>query len=495
MADRSNRRKRWDLGLKPHSRSREELSSITISKRLESPEERNNEDKKEKRKRSRIQNQKKNKNKNKMDNNNNNGEDGGHSLNDDIVVSHILSRLPAKSLMRCKLVCKDWKLIIEHDLNFINLHHKHSKLRPSLFIAARPSCRSINNQGVKRWQNFESSFFSADLHFDDDDDDDLKCIAGATIHCVPRGLKSLNKVVKYLGPVRGLLCLVDSFFSVQIYNVSTGQATPWISSAVTMKWKHEGQPRCQFGFDPNTGKHKVVHLWHLNYKQLSYYLVEESYTEAPVCEVLTVGDTRWRIINDVPPCEIRRDYSAYANGSIYWIAYSESGRGRAEYSESLVAFDIGSEKFRMISIPNFTLWGEYPFPCLGLIEMDGCITVIRLKSLHSDEVRLWKFYDHEKENGTSATIGSSSGKKEVWTEVDIILPPHMKSCWDIIFHPISGKDEMILLEVYRLNLMLERNLSTPPPMVEKIGCPVASKLALKLQLSQHQQGKRIAVGK
>ncbi|CAN1327419.1 Putative F-box protein At1g32420 [Linum perenne] len=425
MADQSNRRKRWYLGLKPHSRSREELSSITISKKADRSEERNNEDKKEKRKRSRIQNQKKNKKK-KMENqkkdnqkkdNSNNGEDGGHSLNDDIVVSQILSRLPAKSLMRCKLVCKDWKLIIEHDLNFINLHHKHSQLRPSLFIAARRP--SNNNQGVKRWPSFKSSFFSADLHFDDDDD------AGG-----------------------GLLCLVDSFFAVQIYNVSTGQATPWISSAVTMKRKHEGQPRCQFGFDPNTGKHKVVHLWHVNYKQLSDYLVEESYTEAPVCEVLTVGDTRWRIIDDVPPCEIRRDFSAYANGSIYWITYSELGRGesyRSKYFESLVAFDIGSEKFRMIPIPSFTLWGEYPFPYLGLTEMDGCLTVIRIKSLRSTEVRLWKFYDHEKENGTSATIG----KKEVWTKVDIILPPHMKSCWDIIFHPVSGKDEMIL-EFYSL---------------------------------------------
>ncbi|CAN1327996.1 Putative F-box protein At1g47790 [Linum perenne] len=365
------------------------------------------------------------------DNSNNGEDDDAHCsiLDDDLVVSQILSRLPAKSLMRCKLVCKDWKSIIQHDSNFINLHHTRSQLRPSLFIAVRP--RSPNNSNNNN-NNKMRPFFSVDLHFDDGGG-----IGGTTIHRLTRGLKSPSEVFKYLGPVNGLLCIVDSLFAVQICNVSTGQATPWINSAVVMSRNHEGPPRCQFGFDPVTGKHKVLYLWHDRYK------------EAPVCEVLTVGDTRWRIIDDVPPCEIQRDYNAYVNGSIYWITFRRLGRNvpKSGHSDTLVAFDIGSEKFRMIPVPNFTLWGKYPFLFLGLIEMDGCPTVVRVNRLSGLEVKLWKFYDYGKENGTSSTTTAtiSDQKEQVWTDVDIILPS--MAYMHIYFHPISGKDKMIL-EVY-----------------------------------------------
>ncbi|CAN1809943.1 F-box protein At3g07870 [Linum perenne] len=344
MADRLNRRKRWDLGLKSH---RQEI---------------NNEDKKEKRRMRRMrrwQNQKKKKNdidnrklenqaKANEDNSNNGEDDDAHCsiLDDDLVVSQILSRLPAKSLMRCKLVCKDWKSIIQHDSNFINLHHTRSQLRPSLFIAVRPRSpnNSNNNNNNKRIHRMRP-FFSADLHFDDGGG-----IAGTTIHRITRGLKSPSEVFKYLGPVNGLLCIVDSHFAVQICNVSTGQATPWINSAVVMSRNHEGPPRCQFGFDPVTGKHKVLYLWHANYYVCRPGREQDRYKEAPVCEVLTVGDTRWRIIDDVPPCEIQRDYNAYVNGSIYWITFRRLGRNvpKSGHSDTLVAFDIGSEKFRMI---------------------------------------------------------------------------------------------------------------------------------------------------
>ncbi|KAI3940768.1 hypothetical protein MKW98_030087 [Papaver atlanticum] len=53
-------------------------------------------------------------------------------LNNDIIVSEIISRLPVKSLMRFKCVSKHWLYMIEEDSYFIDLHLTRSKARPSL---------------------------------------------------------------------------------------------------------------------------------------------------------------------------------------------------------------------------------------------------------------------------------------------------------------------------------------------------------------------------
>ncbi|CAN1189398.1 Putative F-box protein At5g52610 [Linum perenne] len=394
MADQTSKSRRWELGLRPH---REELSSI--STRTDNPEDQN------------------------KDNYNDIAEteeedDDHHSatvvvVDYDLLVSEILSRLPAKSLMRCKCVCKAWKSTIEHDSHFINLHHTRSQAHPRFFIASFPPYRCRSGEGYD-----ESSFFSADLHYNDGG-------IQASIDTVTRVPKSMHTdtAQRCLGPVRGLVCLIDAVFASQIRNVCTHQSTPWINSAAAtvMYQKLTVWPRYQFGYDPNTGKHKVVYVW-TGYK----------FKEDRFAEVLTVGDTRWRrVIDDVPQCEILGCHrSAYVNGCVYWLTGSA-----VDKSQSLLAFDIGSEKFRMIPIPSFASCPS-PCPCLRVIEMDGCITLILrvecLESRISPELKLWKFRDDH--------------DKEEWTEEDSIIIPSCisKNMGDIFFHPIPGKDQMIL---------------------------------------------------
>ncbi|CAN1755460.1 F-box protein DOR [Linum perenne] len=353
-------------------------------------------------------------------------------VDDDLLVSEILSRLPAKSLMRCKCVCKAWKSTIEHDSHFINLHHTRSQAHPRFLIAYFPP------DFCKPGEGYESSFFSADLHYDYDDDGGIE----ASIHCITRESKSEHVATRGLGPVKGLVYLIDRFYVSQIRNVNTGQATPWInseSSRVIYK-KHTVWPSYEFGYDPNTGKHKVVYVW-------TGYKFKEK--EDRFAEVLTVGDTRWRrVIDDVPQCEVLVCYhSAYVNGSVYWLTESA-----VDKSQSLLAFDIGSEKFRMIPIPSFALC---PRPCQGFIEMDGCITVIRVERFRplSPELKVWKFRDDH--------------DKEEWIEEeDIIIPSYMaKNIWDILFYPIPGKDQMILeIEYYYGE---STNLYSRKPRVER----------------------------
>ncbi|CAN1130849.1 F-box only protein 12 [Linum perenne] len=290
MADRTSKSRRWELGLRSH---REELSSI--SKRTDNPEDRNHENKKEKRKwkmqkqrkremKWKMQKQRKRERKmmeyqNKANYHSKDGdvaeeeeeeEDRKHKdkmekrkmqkqrkkremkmmeyqnkanyhsnvaeadsstvvvVDYDLLVSEILSRLPAKSLMRCKCVCKAWKSTIEHDSHFINLHHTRSQAHPRFLIASFPPYRCKSGEGYD-----ESSFFSADLHYNDGGIE-------ASIDTVTRVPKSMHTAQRCFGPVRGLVCLIDRLFASQIRNVSTSQSTPWINSeaATVMYRKH-----------------------------------------------------------------------------------------------------------------------------------------------------------------------------------------------------------------------------------------------------------------
>ncbi|CAN0876368.1 F-box/LRR-repeat protein At2g43260, partial [Linum grandiflorum] len=212
-----------------------------------------------------------------------------------------------------------WKSIIEQDLDFINLHYIDSEVRP------------------------------VDLHCDGN--------KGANVHTL-KTIQSSNipEDVKFLGPVRALPCLVDHF-AVQIFNVSTRVTTPWVKSAVSnLKWKNsQVYPKCSFGLDPATGNHKVIFLW-------------SKYKEAPpVCEVLTVGECNWRIIDDVPPLELVQDVSVCVNGSVYWLTYKGTppyGSSEKEVSESLIVFNIGSEQFRIIPMPKFTRMVDSRLLCM-----------------------------------------------------------------------------------------------------------------------------------
>ncbi|CAN0913940.1 Putative F-box protein At1g32420 [Linum grandiflorum] len=339
-------------------------------------------------------------------------------LDDDLVVTQILTRLPAKSLMRFKSVCKSWKSIIEQDSHFINLHHTHSQARPPQLLTI---VFDHQNSCEERRGCFD--LLSADLDCDGGDGD----VRGATIRSSAITLRSPSPKVKVLGPVRGLLCFADlANFDVMIYNVSTRQAvTPWIRSTVSLKKLPFFKPVCEFGFDLDSGEHKVIFVWHDS---------ESDVTRIPACcEVLTVGvDASWRIIDAVPTREFCHVDRTYANGSVYWVTIPNN---------SILEFDMGSEKFRTIRIPRFVDPGK-------LIELDGCLTIVPFRTPGLRIQTLWTFHDRNKKK--------PSGEGEEWTAFNFELPPGIFRS-NTQLHQIPGKDH-IILETYTSEQMFWHNV-------------------------------------
>ncbi|KAI3897149.1 hypothetical protein MKW92_010369 [Papaver armeniacum] len=349
------------------------------------------------------------------------------SLNYDTIATEILSRLPVKSLMRFKCVCKHLRYLIEDDPKFIDLHFMRSKERPGLFMNFPAKASRYPFPKISKGD--ELVLLTADLF------QDGRPVAVNTVWKT----NSLH-YDRVLGPVSsGLICFIDmSVYAVQIYNVSTREVTPWISSSVFMnekimtnsgKYRVRGGVNYQFGFDPVTKEHKVVFVWRILDRN-----------PCQVCEVLTVGDNTWRIIDEVPLIPIDgHGLNVHANGSLYWyVEYDVPVNDNpTEYksAEFLVAFDIQSEKFRTIKIPAG--FDDFESVC-DLLEVDAGIAVLRRRRL-CNSFKMWIFDDCDKmENGT--TTGSISDK--LWSVVIITLPFY--SDQPFYFHSIPGTDQILI---------------------------------------------------
>ncbi|KAI3956955.1 hypothetical protein MKX01_000989 [Papaver californicum] len=293
--------------------------------------------------------------------------DGGSGLRcfgEVAILSDILSRLPIKSLMRFKLVCTDWQLLIEKDSNFINLQLTRSESdvnRTSLLVFPLHEAGCVGEEtrimlftGEEEEENISSSgevVVPCDLL--------LSCRSIIdTDFSIPIGVQMLKSI-------NGLVCFYFSW-SVLIYNPSTRQRTCWINTNIEIEkvefLRESNVAECDtnqcelwsrsygFGFDPITKDHKVVCVYEITICRSSANVFTSGKNKI-IFEVLKIGENRWRKIDEVLPSRVGS--SVYANGYIYGMGYK-----KRFYSQSdvILGFNVGSEKFdRVIKTPNFML--------------------------------------------------------------------------------------------------------------------------------------------
>ncbi|KAI3850613.1 hypothetical protein MKW92_037185 [Papaver armeniacum] len=363
--------------------------------------------------------------------------DDGNIDNADIVMCEILGRLPVKSLTRFKCVCKHWRFLIEKDPYFINLHLSRSRTHPSAFIIVPIAPKepfqyvkgaSYIHRGYKNW------FMTAELFFDEGQGGTAST---ATVHTIQE--VDASSYSKILGPVNGLIGFYDPVINsgVRISNISTRQVTPWIKSTLLRKFKEQEQDfcpykqqvKCEMGFNPATKEHKVICIWYISHSC--------PYRSEMICEVLTVGDNKWRRIAEVPPLYVLgfQVASVSVNGSIYYNTLTV--REDKVLPTSIVVFDVGTEKFRTIGVPDFILGQPREIDsvfgrAVDLLEVSGHMAL--LSRMNGYTVTLWLFND--------------TGNQD-WTEVVIKLP----YCWggdrQVCFSSVQGTDQIILVSSQR----------------------------------------------
>ncbi|KAI3868948.1 hypothetical protein MKX03_003319 [Papaver bracteatum] len=378
------------------------------------------------------------------------------SISDDIIIE-ILSRLPVKSLMRFKLVCKHWLFMIKQDQYLIDLHFNYWKSHPNLLYI-----NPLQEKGIYRTSHggcFDASktlcqsILCAEIVDQGNGHEEEK--VEAFISKVRITDDQWFPYDEILGPVNGLVCFIDrKTYAVRIYNVSTREATPWVKSTLlakengkliknkdnTIEIKNNLPPIYQFGFDPEKKEYKVFCFWRLGARPEHFRWNSWKRHDYAIWEVLTVGhDTKWRKINMVPneknkiiinevlsPYEIGRQ-PVYANGTLYW-------------SNKVLALDVGSEMFRVIPIPNFIL--DEPREKSFRRPIDMLILGGRVALLFRMEfyvVKLWMLDD----GSIDKKLENCQGSQSNWSAETIQIP--FKGDSGISGFGVAGSNEAMVV--------------------------------------------------
>jgi F-box interacting protein len=284
----------------------------------------------------------------------------------DEMVTEVLLRLPVKSLLRFRSVCRSWAATISSD-EFCALHMARGGAPTKLLVVAPTAAYdatalySCSTQGS-----------SADLLFTLDD---LRgdFVDGMAAQC------------------RGLTLLYDAAApAYYVVNAATRASTRlppcpdvWYSSA-------------GLGFDTQAKEYKVMRLF------------KKSGAEV-MCEVYTLGGEhgdRWRPAAGRIPSAFSETTTfalqtaahdnippVFANGSLHWLIDHKfwSVAGVADPAAAIIKFSVTDETFGFIQ--------SLPFGALGahLANLDGCLCAVRDlrhgSPDHSRSMEIWKLKD------------------------------------------------------------------------------------------------------
>ncbi|KAM7495148.1 hypothetical protein LguiB_029757 [Lonicera macranthoides] len=241
------------------------------------------------------------------------------------IIADILSRLPTKSIIACRCVCKNWLNLTSFDPTFAHLHFSTSPLDLLLRIQTTTPGR-----------------LSSTLHLLDPE---LDCRSSEKqIDIKPRfNLRKLESgddlSVAIVNSCNGLLCLSDAIGNNPSFvcNPITGEyiIIPKPNEDVRMESvKYSG-----LGFCPNTKQYKVLRMFY----ELDGDL--PNLTLHRMAEIHVLGSDLWRGIGRAPLSPHRGSYAAFLNGALHWDCDDH-------YSlDFIVSFDFVSERFGKIPPP------------------------------------------------------------------------------------------------------------------------------------------------
>ncbi|XP_020194572.1 F-box/LRR-repeat protein At2g43260-like [Aegilops tauschii subsp. strangulata] len=240
----------------------------------------------------------------------------------DALIFSILSRLPSKSAIRCKSVCKAWHAMIS-DCHFVNHHLELSKAAcQSMLVLPLSYCRAAAHEGlVSFWMDFYTSGagnVAAELIYSEH---------------IPQGIGRCAQPVH----CDGLILVPTLRQEYIICNPATREFVTLPKGSHNHNEKHH---RIGFGFDPSSDRYKVARF---------FYQPKKDGTSETICrfEVLTLGTHEWRQTVD-PPYPLMGVTPAHVRGAIYWMVNLPCV---GEHPNVFIRFDLSNEEFTLTPCP------------------------------------------------------------------------------------------------------------------------------------------------
>ncbi|XP_074267201.1 putative F-box/kelch-repeat protein At3g17540 [Silene latifolia] len=248
----------------------------------------------------------------------------------------ILARMPGKTLLRFRSVCKPWCSIID-DPDFVYLHlplsNMNNNTKNKLFVAfdiARWTCRKGNLMTIRRADNLKKT--GHNLMSSSGTDDFPKSVNGLSCN----GLILMWQII-------------DNKKKLRLWNPSI-RKTLLIPPCPIPSHLHN-KTEFVFGFAPSTKEHKILAI-----------TFDENPNTQPkdmFFAVYTLSDQRWSVRNNGFNVErscfehifwsiSRRSDTIFCQGAVHSMAYNLYGDNK----KYLVSLDFDSEKFTFLELPD-----------------------------------------------------------------------------------------------------------------------------------------------
>ncbi|XP_021750758.1 F-box protein CPR30-like [Chenopodium quinoa] len=260
------------------------------------------------------------------------------------IITEILSRLPVKSLLRFKCVCKSWNSLIKSP-NFIKLHLNQTLI-------------SNSDHHVLRWSEC-SSLHSAEI--------DLN------LHHNHLYFSELNHPLEtqklYLfGSCNGVVCISDpSKNDVFLYNPLTNSHRKLPADRTTPNLIHEAV-LFGFGYDSKNDDYKVL-------KIVQGLKFEGSFNNE--AKLYSLNNHSWKCVEGIPYYVLYGDrHGVYFNEVIHFMVnYMESDSKSCKF---IASFDLRTESFELMDFPSYDDKLRNPLEYLELYlkQLGGCLCLV-----------------------------------------------------------------------------------------------------------------------
>ncbi|KAI3755609.1 hypothetical protein L1987_55413 [Smallanthus sonchifolius] len=233
------------------------------------------------------------------------------------IISDILLRLPVKTVISCKCVCKKWRDLVS-DPYFAHLHHSRS-----------PQCLMIYNGWTANL---------VDIGHAVDDYERLTLTHVKSLNLNLSTAVLANRPLVQLGSVNGLIFVCHRCTPLFIFNPVFGEymiiPKPRISHFLSLS----------YGFGVSTaGEYKVIRICGEIFPQNEPEEDEGYIFDIDIVEVdvYTIGTGRWRSLGRTP-LNLRRvvQHGMFLNGHVYWISEGQ-----------IYDFDLTTETFELFPSP------------------------------------------------------------------------------------------------------------------------------------------------
>ncbi|PIA27937.1 hypothetical protein AQUCO_07400047v1 [Aquilegia coerulea] len=284
-------------------------------------------------------------------------------------IFEILLRLPVRSLIECKLVCKTWYAIIK-DPRFIDLHLSQSIARHYVLLTwilqdTKPTLQihSLVEEEEYKWR---ASLFDMGLTYN---------------NVFPSFFIS--------GSCNGLLCLsADTTQPLTVIQPFTQEEIILSKTGPLFDLCHQ---EIGFGYDPNSKRYKLVRVFQIALRICNSDHTMDPYGEImdPYGEIMTVGDNVWRAFEFPHPIVMSTQFETLVfEGSFYWFI-------RHVYGEpclyDILAFDFADEKFSTLKFPPYM---EIDMDCIYPVLMNNRGLLTLLAQNYRQDISIWQMMDN-----------------------------------------------------------------------------------------------------